>query len=41
MIFLADTIPPELKRIVEFLNEQMDPAEAFAVEVKQYVGDGT
>jgi hypothetical protein len=40
MIFLADTIPPELKRIVEFLNEQMDPAEAFAVEVKQYVGSG-
>lgn len=40
MIFLADSIPPELKRIVEFLNEQMDPAEAFAVEVKQYVGEG-
>jgi hypothetical protein len=40
MIFLADTIPPELKRIVEFLNEQMDPAEVFAVEVKQYLGGG-
>jgi len=40
MVFLADVIPPELKRMVEFLNEQMDPAEAFAVEVKQYVGEG-
>ena len=40
MIFLADTIPLELKRIVEFLNQQMDPAEVFAVEVKQYLGGG-
>jgi hypothetical protein len=40
MVFLADIIPPELRRMVEFLNEQMDPAEAFAVEVKQYVGEG-
>ena len=27
MIFVADVIPPELKRIVEFLNGQMQPAE--------------
>lgn len=40
MIFVADKIPSELRRIVEFLNEQMDPAEVLAVEVKQYVGDG-
>lgn len=40
MIFVADVIPAELKRIVEFLNEQMDPAEVLAVEVKQYIGDG-
>ena len=26
MIFLADEIPSELRRVVEFLNEQMDPA---------------
>jgi len=38
MIFVADEIPPELRRIVEFLNSQMDPAEVLAVEVKQYMG---
>lgn len=36
MLFVADEIPPELRRIVEFLNEQMDPAEVLAVEIKQY-----
>jgi hypothetical protein len=40
MVFVADRIPPELKRIVEFLNEQMDPAEVIAIEVKQYIGLG-
>lgn len=40
LIFVADHIPPELRRIVEFLNEQMDPAEVLAVEVRQYVGQG-
>ena len=30
----------ELKTIVEFLNVQMDPAEVFVVELKQYVGEG-
>ena len=40
MVFVADEIPPELRRVVEFLNEQMDPAEVLAVEVKQYVGQG-
>ena len=39
MIFLADVIPPELQRVVEFLNAQMDPAEVLAVQVKHY--DGT
>ena len=38
LILVADQIPPELRRIVEFLNEQMDPADIFAVEVKQFVG---
>jgi hypothetical protein len=38
LVFVADEIPPELKRIVEFLNEQMDPAEVLAVEIKQFVG---
>lgn len=39
IVFVADTIPPELRRVVEFLNTQMDPAEVIAIEVKQYVGD--
>jgi len=40
MLFVADEIPPELKRIVEFLNEQMDPAEVLAVELRQYANQG-
>ena len=40
MLFVADDIPKELRRIVEFLNEQMDPAEVLAVEIKQYTGQG-
>lgn len=39
LIILADEIPTELKRIVEFLNEQMNPAEVLAIEVKQFVGN--
>jgi len=38
LVFLADEIPPELRRIVEFLNEQMESAEVLAIEVKQYLG---
>lgn len=37
MIFVADEIPRELQRVVEFLNEQMT-AEVIAIEVKQYPG---
>src|SRR5262249_22914072 len=40
LLFVADLIPPELRRIVEFLNQQMDPAEVLGLEVKQYVGEG-
>ena len=40
MLFVSDEIPPELRRIVEFLNQQMDPAEVLAVEVKQFAGAG-
>ena len=36
IVFLADEIPRELRRVVEFLNEQMDPAEVLAVEVKRF-----
>lgn len=38
LVFAADQIPPELRRVVEFLNEQMNPAEVIAVEIRQYVG---
>ena len=37
LVFVADEIPRELRRVVEFLNEQM-AAEVIAIEVKQYVG---
>jgi len=40
LLFVADSIPPELRRIVEFLNGQMDPAEVVAIEIRQYVGQG-
>lgn len=40
MLFVADVIPTELRRIVEFLNQQMDPAEVLAIEIKQFVGEG-
>ncbi|MEH2004168.1 hypothetical protein [Nostoc sp.] len=40
LVFVADKIPVELQRIVEFLNRQMSPAQVFAVEIKQYVGQG-
>ena len=39
LVFIADEIPPELRRVVEFLNSQMDPAEVLAIEVKQFVGE--
>ncbi len=39
LIFVADEIPSELRRVVEFLNGQMDPAEVLAIEVKQFVGE--
>jgi hypothetical protein len=38
MVFVADEIPKELRRIIEFLNEQMRPAEVLAVEVEQFTG---
>ena len=40
LIFVADEIPSELRRIVEFLNAQMDPAEVLAVEIRQFAGEG-
>lgn len=39
LVFVADAIPPELIRIVEFLNAQMRDIEVLAVEIKQFKGD--
>ncbi|MFN4230793.1 hypothetical protein [Parvibaculum sp.] len=39
MIFVADEIPSELTKIIEFLNWQMNPAEVLGVEVRQFRAD--
>jgi hypothetical protein len=36
LLFVADEIPIELQRIIEFLNEQMPKTEVLGVEIKQY-----
>ena len=38
LVFVSDAILPELRRIIEFLNGQMNPAEVYGVEIKQYIG---
>lgn len=40
MLFVADRIPTELRRVVEFLNGQMQPAKVLAIELRQYQGQG-
>lgn len=40
LVFVADEIPPELQRIVEFLNERMSPTEVLAVEIQRFAGGG-
>ncbi|TAE57962.1 MAG: hypothetical protein EAZ88_00455 [Oscillatoriales cyanobacterium] len=39
LVFVADEISAEMRRVVEFLNEQMDPLEVLALEIKQYVSE--
>jgi hypothetical protein len=36
LVFVADTIPSELRRIVEYLNGQMTETEVLAIEVKMF-----
>lgn len=36
LVFVTNEIPVAARRVVEFLNEQMDPAEILAVEIEQY-----
>lgn len=38
LLFVADGIPDELTRVVEFLNEQLPGIEVLAVEIKQFKG---
>jgi len=36
LVFVADEIPASLRRLVEFLNEQMPRVEVLALEIRQY-----
>lgn len=36
MVFVADELPSELRRIIEFLNAQLRPAEVLGVELRRY-----
>jgi len=36
LVFVSDRTPKELRRLVEFLNEEMTNVELLAVEIKQY-----
>ena len=38
LIFVADRLPPELRRVIEFMNEQMGEVEVLGIELTQYVG---
>lgn len=40
LVFAADKIHRELRRVVEFLNKYMSPVEVLAVEIRQFVGQG-
>ncbi len=40
LIFVADSVPRELRRLVEFMNEKMNDVEVLAVELKQFIGQG-
>lgn len=37
LIFVADTIPPSLLRIIEFLNKQMVDTEVLGLEIRQFL----
>lgn len=39
LIFVADRVPSELRRVIEFLNEAMREVEVFAIEVVQFAGE--
>ncbi len=39
LLFVADELPRELRRIIEFLNEQMPRVDVLGVEIRQYAGE--
>ena len=39
LLFVADVIPSELRRVIEFLNQQMIRAEVLGIEIKRYSGN--
>lgn len=39
LVFVADHLPPELRRIIEFLNEQMPAVHVVGLEIVQYARD--
>lgn len=40
LMFVADEVPRELRRLVEFLNQQMPNVDVLALEMRQFVADG-
>ena len=40
IVFFLEQAPPELKRLVEFMNRNMQSVEVLLVEARQYTGDG-
>jgi hypothetical protein len=38
LLFVADELPRELRRIIEFLNEHMPRIEGLGVEVREFAG---
>jgi hypothetical protein len=38
LLFVADELPKELRRLIEFLNEQFTNIQVLGVELRQYVG---
>jgi hypothetical protein len=40
LLLVADVIPSELQRVIEYLNEQMTTTEVLGVEIRQFTGGG-
>lgn len=41
LVFVADQLPPELKRIIEFLNEKMRDVDVLGIELRQFKSEGS